>query len=109
MFNPTEIIDVMNKKGTAVCRLPGSDKWGLFHSPEQILTANTPSEITDIINQLEEQIKAGKHAAGFISYEAAPAFDEAHIVKECGDFPLCWFAVYENEPELLELPESEAT
>jgi para-aminobenzoate synthetase/4-amino-4-deoxychorismate lyase len=34
--------------------------------------------------------------AGFISYEAAPAFDPALKAKELSSFPLCWFGLYDK-------------
>ena len=37
-----------------------------------------------------------RHAAGFISYEAAPAFDDALQTKPPDSFPLLWFGLYED-------------
>jgi len=36
----------------------------------------------------------GLHAAGFVSYEAAPAFDRALAVREAPGFPLLWFGLF---------------
>ena len=36
----------------------------------------------------------GLHAAGFVSYEAAPAFDRALTVREAPGFPLLWFGLF---------------
>ena len=41
------------------------------------------------------------YAAGFISYEAAPAFDPALCVKELTDFPLAWFGLYQKPAKLI--------
>ncbi|MDP2777697.1 MAG: anthranilate synthase component I family protein, partial [Anaerolineales bacterium] len=40
------------------------------------------------------------HAAGFVSYEAAPAFDHALRVRNAADFPLMWFGLY-SEPRVV--------
>lgn len=45
------------------------------------------------------------YAAGFISYEAAPAFDEALEVKDVGQFPLIWFGLYDLPQKHTILPE----
>ncbi len=47
------------------------------------------------------------YAAGFLSYEAAPAFDAVFRVHEENAFPLAWFGLYER-PEVTEsLPPSQ--
>ena len=40
-----------------------------------------------------------RYAAGFISYEAAPAFDRALTTRPPDDFPLLWFGLYEMADE----------
>jgi len=47
--------------------------------------------------------KRGLHAAGFVGYEAAPAFDEAFAVQRGGRMPLLWFGLYASA-EVVELP-----
>lgn len=41
----------------------------------------------------------GLHAAGFLAYEAAPAFDPALRVRARGDAPLIWFGLYRGYEE----------
>ena len=43
------------------------------------------------------------YAAGFLSYESAPAFDPVLKVKPSSGFPLIWFGLY-DEPEKITLP-----
>jgi len=43
-------------------------------------------------------------AAGFLSYEAAPAFDSALTVRPAGDFPLLWFGLYSEPRQTTSLP-----
>ena len=56
------------------------------------------------MRRVEEAVDKGNlHAAGFLAYEAAPAFDPALVVKADGQFPLLWFGLYER-PERIEIP-----
>ena len=43
------------------------------------------------------------YAAGFLSYEAASAFDSALATRASGDIPLLWFGLYPS-PEGIDLP-----
>ena len=40
---------------------------------------------------------AGATAIGFVSYEAAPAFDDAFVTRPASSVPLLWFALFETE------------
>lgn len=88
------------KVGTVICRIPGGDdsspKWGVFLSPLKVFQTVDLGQVNSLLSMIEQETKNGHYAAGFISYEAAPAFDEAHAVKERSDFPLLWFGIYEN-------------
>lgn len=68
-----------------------------FTKPIQILTAQTISEIMPCMKAIQQAIKDGFYAAGYISYEAAPAFNKALPVKEGNIMPLLWFGIF-NEP-----------
>lgn len=91
--------DILREKGSIVCRLGESSGWGLFHSPEKILEARATKDLKETITELERHLREGKYAAGFISYEAAEAFDPAAKTKDLNDFPLAWFGVYSKPPE----------
>ena len=53
---------------------------------------------------IERQVdENGLHAAGFLSYEAAPAFDSALRVIPAPGFPLLWFGLY-PPPAPISLP-----
>lgn len=56
------------------------------------------------MREIEKQVNEnGWHAAGFVSYEAAPAFDRAMQVRDAGNFPLLWFGLY-DAPKQVQLP-----
>jgi len=84
-------------------------KWLYFTSPCRILIAR---RINEVIPQLCEVFdatqKMGLHAAGFISYEAAPAFDSCLPAKTGDAFPLLWFGLFHKPDERHTLPDRTA-
>ena len=82
------------------------DSWLLFQNPGRIIQANAVEEVIPALELLENQIEAGKFAAGFLSYESAPAFDSALNTQPSPDFPLLWFGLYQAPQKLVFLPET---
>lgn len=99
------------EEGTVICRLPGGDdscpEWGIFSSPVKIFETNEINRVNDLLEKIEQETEKGRCVAGFISYEAAPAFDDAHEVWDIGDFPLLWFGIYDSYSAKLNLNDSE--
>ncbi len=89
-------------KGQVICRLPGTDVlWGRFEQPDEIICALNITEVNTALKRIEAAVSTGKYAAGFISYEAAPAFDPAYKVHPALDFPLLWFGIYSAPAEII--------
>lgn len=89
-----EILKLLRQPGTALCRLPGEiPEYGIFSNPVKILTASCADEVVPLLAELEDALTAGYFAAGFIAYEAAPAFDHAFKML-LSDFPAACVAVY---------------
>ncbi|UFS72617.1 aminodeoxychorismate synthase component I [Geomonas sp. RF6] len=63
------------------------------------ITAHRPEEVAPALARLEEATAAGAHAAGFVSYEAAPGVDAALPVCEPSPFPLLWFGIFRERYE----------
>jgi para-aminobenzoate synthetase / 4-amino-4-deoxychorismate lyase len=64
---------------------------------ESVLVAQDVADVVGVIRDAERAVAAGRWVAGFVSYEAAPAFDPAFAVRSADDahrLPLAWFAVY---------------
>ncbi|MEZ4765564.1 MAG: hypothetical protein R3C26_20985 [Calditrichia bacterium] len=59
------------------------------------------------MEKVQTATTSGKFAAGFISYEAAPAFDPAFRTYFDTNFPLLFFGIF-SQPEVVELPEISA-
>jgi para-aminobenzoate synthetase/4-amino-4-deoxychorismate lyase len=78
--------------------------WLHFCDPKEVISVHRVDEVMPALEVIEEQVRRHSlYAAGFIAYEAAPAFDAALSVNEDGAFPLIWFGLYEV-PEQLHLP-----
>jgi len=64
--------------------------------PLRMISAGSPGEVRPALRQVEAQARAGRWAAGFVAYEAAPAFDPALRVRPPGPGPLLWFGIYDR-------------
>ena len=78
-----------------------SGRWLQFSHPREIVTAFTLADVMAGLERVEKAVgQGGLYAAGFISYEAAPAFEPALTVRDSGGFPLLWFGLYEGAEEV---------
>ena len=82
-----------------------NNEWLHFANPHRIISAENINDVRKALREIEKLIETNHwHAARFISYEAAPAFDSAlHVLKSEG-FPLLWFGLY-SEPHSLKTSE----
>ena len=70
-------------------------EWLYFENPLEIISVSRLDEVVPALRCVEQLVEQnGWYAAGFISYEAAPAFDPAFITRAPADFPLLWFGLY---------------
>lgn len=65
-----------------------------FEHPERLLVAAAPAEVPDVLQCAERAALDGGHVAGFVTYEAAPAFDGAMAVRSERELPLACFGVF---------------
>jgi para-aminobenzoate synthetase/4-amino-4-deoxychorismate lyase len=71
------------------------DEWLHFENPRQIISVTNLDDVHGALQEVERLVEMNNwHAAGFVSYEAAPAFDRALQVIPTDDFPLLWFGLY---------------
>jgi para-aminobenzoate synthetase/4-amino-4-deoxychorismate lyase len=79
-------------------------RWIHFRQSCEVIRADQIDEVIPKMRRVERMVREHNlHAAGFISYEAAPAFDSALRVHSPSGFPLLWFGLY-NQPRVIELP-----
>lgn len=85
--------------------LKNNNEWLYFSDPYKVLQTANVNEVRETLQEVEDLVNAnGWYAAGFVSYEAAPAFDKALHVLGSDDFPLIWFGLY-PEPRSLKTSE----
>nr|WP_242035614.1 MULTISPECIES: aminodeoxychorismate synthase component I [unclassified Leptolyngbya] len=81
-----------------------TQQWLWFHEPVQLHVASDIESVSTVLETVEREAHAHHlYAAGFVAYEAAPAFDSAFVTKPAGNFPLVWFGLY-RQPEIITLP-----
>jgi para-aminobenzoate synthetase / 4-amino-4-deoxychorismate lyase len=81
-------------------------QWLDFSRPYRVITAGKADEVRDCLREVERLVAdRGWAAAGFLAYEAAPAFDTALRVHPEDRFPLLRFGLY-PPPDPVDMPES---
>ena len=62
--------------------------------PQEAIVANDIDEVVSAVRAASRAAAAGKWVAGYLAYEAAPAFDGALTVRFGYGGPLAWFGVF---------------
>ena len=69
-----------------------------FSDPVRVIEAYSLAEVRPALRAVQAASDAGCYAAGYVSYEAAPAFDPAlQVNAPISSLPLLWFGVF-TEP-----------
>ncbi|WP_226035983.1 aminodeoxychorismate synthase component I [Aquibacillus saliphilus] len=68
----------------------------LFTGPIEIIETDNLSEVSTIFKKIENALDNGYYVAGYLSYEAAPAFDDKYKTHEKTTLPLVWFAIFDK-------------
>jgi len=84
-----------NRVPRIVLRDVATDTWLEFTAPLAIYTSATLHEVVPLLQHVEARVERDQlYAAGWISYEAAPAFDPALPTRTDTAFPLIWFGLF---------------
>src|SRR5690625_3250528 len=75
----------------------GSHKPMQFINPIKIYETYNIQEIIPCLNLIQQDITNGFYAAGYLSYESAPAFNKKLQTNNNNEMPLLWFGIF-NEP-----------
>ncbi len=70
------------------------NRWLSFSSPMHLLHARSLDDVESVVAQAEYYQQQGCYVVGFVSYEAAPAFDRALSTYEHPEVPLAMFGVF---------------
>jgi para-aminobenzoate synthetase/4-amino-4-deoxychorismate lyase len=69
-----------------------------FENPLHIITAYSLAEVRPALSAVQNAADSGLYAAGYVAYEAAPAFDPAiQVIAPDPSLPLVWFGIF-SEP-----------
>ncbi|MFT3913573.1 MAG: chorismate-binding protein [Anaeromyxobacteraceae bacterium] len=82
--------------GDAFLELDGFSGPLAFRAPRAVHVARTLAEVRPVLEAAARAGAEGRWAAGFVAYEAAPAFDAALCVPGVATGPLAWFAEYDR-------------
>ena len=95
----------------AVVRDSRSRHWRCMTEPKRVVAAHTPAEVMPALQRIEKAVETeDMHAAGWIAYEAAAAFDPALQTRSDSEhFPLLWFALSDQLPACNQLPPRQLT
>jgi para-aminobenzoate synthetase/4-amino-4-deoxychorismate lyase len=81
----------------------GEGRSFVFRRLASVVEAWTLAEVVPALQAVERAVAEGLHAAGFVAYEAAPAFDPALSVRgvdeSAGPLPLLRFALFRDRME----------
>ncbi|HOF62062.1 MAG TPA: aminodeoxychorismate synthase component I [Candidatus Latescibacteria bacterium] len=85
-------------------------QWLKFIDPQRTLVATTLQEVLRVLETIDRAAaEDALYCAGFVSYEATPAFDAALAAHTPGRFPLAWFCLFRNvEPVDIPAPPANA-
>jgi len=80
-------------------------RWLHFSKPRRIVAAHAVADVLPALRSVENAVEGeGLHAAGFVAYDAAAAFDRALETRSDPSFPLLWFGLYDPPTVLEQLP-----
>src|SRR5579871_3276420 len=65
-----------------------------FADPVRIVAAHHLDEVRPCLRAAQSAAQEGLYAAGYVAYEAAPAFDPALQVRSGATIPLAWFGLF---------------
>jgi para-aminobenzoate synthetase/4-amino-4-deoxychorismate lyase len=84
-------------------------RWLRFDSPVRVLSTDRPEQVLPLLREIDDAVRREDlHAAGFVSYEAAPGCDPALPAKPDGAFPRLWFGLFRDVREGNALPAATA-
>ena len=70
-----------------------------FSGYKGTLTAHRPEDVVPVLKEVAREVERGRHAAGFLSYEAASGLDPVLMTRRDGVLPLVWFSLFGDRPD----------
>lgn len=81
---------------------PGRHHLRVFERPARIIRADAPEEVADALGSIATEQAAGRHVAGYFSYELGYALEPklAPLMPVHRAVPLLWFGVFERAEDV---------
>ncbi|MBP6715461.1 MAG: aminodeoxychorismate synthase component I [Acidobacteria bacterium] len=80
-----------------ILRDAASGRWRRFANPVEVVDVRDCADVVPALRRIEARVNNDQlHAAGFVSYDAAPAFDAALAARRSPDTPLLWFGLFDH-------------
>ncbi|WP_242148295.1 aminodeoxychorismate synthase component I [Sphingomonas sp. BAUL-RG-20F-R05-02] len=76
----------------------------LYRDPVRIVTAHSIAEVWPALEAIRTGQREGLHAAGYLAYEAAAAFEPTLTPPRPGDAPLLWFGLFAAWDTVADVP-----
>src|SRR5678816_3138031 len=81
---------------------PGGAGARLYEGPAEKIAAHSIDEVQPALDRMREAVAAGRHAAGFIAYDAAYSLEpKLWALARHGVGPLLWFGLVDGFRELV--------
>jgi para-aminobenzoate synthetase/4-amino-4-deoxychorismate lyase len=86
-----------------------------FRKPARLLVARRLDEVAGVVDEVATVVeKSGAYAAGFLSFDAWPAFSPTTLVgppgpRDSGELPLAWFGLFDAPEIWAALPPADAS
>ena len=83
---------------------PGGATARLYRDPVETLVAHDVAAVAAALEGVRAAPARGLHAAGYLAYEAAAAFEPALAPPSSGTGPLLWFGLFERFETIADVP-----
>lgn len=94
----------MNRPNTVVFD-PRHNCWLSFGAPKRVLSSSLVADVIPILSEVQDAAARGRvWSIGWLSYDAAPAFDAGLEVRGGSEVPLVWFGQYDAPTLVDQLP-----
>lgn len=80
---------------------PGGAPARLYRDPIEVVTADTVADVLPALERVRAATRAGRHAAGYLSYEAGAAFVSGSLARSCRS--LLWFGIFTDFAEIADV------
>ncbi|NOX50819.1 MAG: aminodeoxychorismate synthase, component I, partial [Gammaproteobacteria bacterium] len=86
----------------AIVNDPASDTWYEYLQVEEFLSTFSLDDVTSTLGHIETKVETqGWYAVGYVSYEAAPAFERSLPVRSKPKMPLVCFGLFKSRRPMI--------